>query len=1386
MSEKPSISTSNIEVKPIKPKRIWIKLLWFAIAALILIFIVGAVWIDTASGHRFIAKQINQTQNESGLQFYVEGIEGSIYRNTQIRKLRLKDIEGDFFEANNIDLQWYPFGFLSGRLSIDSLVIEKGKLTKLPLLKDNDDDGPKLPDFDIFMGELNIKSIEIAPAIIGRSDAISVSANADIQSGRARLKLLLTSLSDNDKADLDIDIAPDDDKFKLTANISAPENGFIQTLTGITWADNINVSGRGGWKNWNGVLKASLQDIENIKLDLGARDGDYSVKGYVKAVALPGGLLRNIAKPILNIDIQSRYIDKMIRFDGSANSQNIAMKLDGGYDLSIGGPDALLIDFDLIKPVSIVKNLTGEKVAGRLRIDGALSNMKIEYLVDAETLGLGLVQLESMKALGKGRRLGKIVSLPVDLKASNATGLDPQLLELMRDIDLQTIVKIDGNNLTAQNGKLKTNRITGILDIDANLRERQYDIVLETKLPSYLVQGIGLADIDAKLRFNPAQPSGIKISGFADAKLLRMDNVFLRNLSGGLPSVNAQISLGPDGVFRFSNFTVDAPLLTFIGGGQRNRDKTFLIDGAALHNRYGKAQVDISGNIAKPMVVLNLDSPLNTLGLKNVSLALTPNVAGFAFKSKGNSLLGPFVGDGVLLLPSGQDALARFDRLLVSDTVVSGLIRNSEKGLIGDFDINQGGVNGTIKMRPINDAQRVDARLNIKNARFRGEDQILIRSGSFSLSGYFDGQSSDIDATLQAQGLSSGDLILGRLAANAKIKDGSGMITASLAGTRGSGFDMTSNISVSPDRYIVKARGNYRRRPIQLTRDAVITRDDNIWNLAPTRLRYGDGQLTVSGRYGSNIIELDALIKKLPLELLDLGDSNLGFGGVASGNIQYSNIVNKVRGDAKLNIKGLTRSGLVLSSEPIDAALNMRLDNESLASRAILSREGKNVGRLQAKIDLASGDNILRRVNRGSLFAQGRFDGRADTLWRLTGVELFDLTGDAKIAFDARGSFYNPKIKGAIQTRNARLESSLSGTVITELATNGHFDGSRLRITNMRGNTSGGGSISGTGYFDLTNSNAIGINLDMKAKNALLIDRDDVAARVTGPIAITSNGNGGMISGNLIMNQGRYQLGYANAAEILPNIAVREINLRDDLPISNRNSAPWRLNIAAKAVNRFDVNGLGIDSEWSGDFKIGGRIDSPTIGGRANLVRGDYDFAGRVFKLARGTIIFNQRNPPNPQIDIVAEAAINGVDARIEVRGRSLAPEINFASIPALPQEELLARLLFGTSVLELSAPEAIQLSSAIAGLQSNGGLDPINSIRKAVGLDRLRVVSANAATGRGTGIAVGKFIGRRTFVELVTDGRGYNGGLHYYHLFQPLVNKASMLESVEIISKNY
>src|SRR3546814_17391585 len=87
-----------------------------------------------------------------------------------------------------------------------------------------------------------------------------------------------------------------------------------------------------------------------------------------------------------------------------------------------------------------------------------------------------------------------------------------------------------------------------------------------------------------------------------------------------------------------------------------------------------------------------------------------------------------------------------------------------------------------------------------------------------------------------------------------------------------------------------------------------------------------------------------------------------------------------------------------------------------------------------------------------------------------------------------------------------------------------------------------------------------------------------------------------------------------------------------------------------------------------------------------------------------------------------------------------------------------MSRLLFGTSITNLSAPEALQLAAAVAALQDGGsGINPINALRRAVGLDRLRILPADPQTGQGTSVAAGKYITRRLFAEIITDGQGYS-----------------------------
>ena len=273
-----------------------------------------------------------------------------------------------------------------------------------------------------------------------------------------------------------------------------------------------------------------------------------------------------------------------------------------------------------------------------------------------------------------------------------------------------------------------------------------------------------------------------------------------------------------------------------------------------------------------------------------------------------------------------------------------------------------------------------------------------------------------------------------------------------------------------------------------------------------------------------------------------------------------------------------------------------------------------------------------------------------------------------------------------------------------------------------------------------------------------------------------------MIGGNVKVMRGSFKLGQAAVVEI-PRLNVTEVN-RIDASDESKPRKPWMLDIKANARNRFMVTGLGLDSEWRADLVLKGAADNPAITGRADLIRGGYEFAGKRFDLDRGVVRFMGQSPPDPTLDVVALANVQGLNATMAVTGTGLKPEIHFTSVPALPEDELLSRLLFGTSITNLSAPEALQLAAAVASLRSNGGgaagLNPINIVRRAAGLDRLRILPADTATGQGTSIAAGKYIGRRTYVELITDGQGYSATRVEFQITRWL----SLLSSISTIGQ--
>jgi translocation and assembly module TamB len=400
---------------------------------------------------------------------------------------------------------------------------------------------------------------------------------------------------------------------------------------------------------------------------------------------------------------------------------------------------------------------------------------------------------------------------------------------------------------------------------------------------------------------------------------------------------------------------------------------------------------------------------------------------------------------------------------------------------------------------------------------------------------------------------------------------------------------------------------------------------------------------------------------------------------------------------------------------------------------------------------------LLERLFQAAVVGQLRYAGPAQDLWGLAGITALDVRGPVQVAADLSGTLGDPRVAGRLKAGGGRVEAPLLGAVVSDASLDARFSASRLELLRFAG-SSGQGSISGSGSIDLSWERAFPMDIRLQVKDAAILGRDDLTAAGSGSIRLATDEYGGVVSGNLALSRAEYRVGRTAVADV-PVLPVTEKNSRLIGRRAVQYVAPtrWLYNLAIKADNRLKVTGMGINSEWQADVRLRGAATAPELFGRVQLVRGDYDFAGKRFQLTRGDIRFVGGYPPDPIIAVTAENSGNGFTALLNIDGTAQKPQIKFSSVPALPEDEVLSRVLFGSRVTDLSAPEAIQLAGALASLRGGGGgFNPIGMVSKGLGIDRLRILPADTVTGRRTTVAAGQYLGRNVYVELATDAQGY------------------------------
>ncbi len=1219
--------------------------------------------------------------------------------------------------------------------------------------------------------------------MIGEERKIDLRGKINVRKDRALVRVDST-LGGQDRLFALLDAEPDRDRFDLKADYVAPRGGLLAALAGMKGGARLRIAGKGSWQRWDGALLADQGDARLAALRLGNRAGKLTALGQVWPGDNLSGMARRAAADGISLDVSGTLSKSVWNGRIAALSKALQIVAIGKVDLGDGAFEAMKVQAAMFDPALVGGDIALEKATAVATLDGTLSQLTIDHAISAERLVVSGVAIERPATKGIARHDGSRWILPVDLAASRVVTGEAALDPYLTDARIRGELRIAGSQVSADRLALIVPGIAARAALRGDLERGSFGLAGPIAARGVKLADMGQADAEARavVRFGSGIP--LFATGSLSGRMTRIDNQTLATIAGNNIRLTGSFALGAQMPLLFERAELSASKLSLKASGRRLADGRTSLSGSGRHSEYGTFRIDTTFGADGPRAALLFDDPFPSVGLRHVSVALTPIPEGFRLETRGSTPLGPFNGTLGLFARPGAPVRLEVERMEVWKTAITGGMTIGKDGLNGKLALSGGGISGTVGLAPSGRSQGVAIELNASNARFGGETPVTIASGKIEASGSLARDATTLSGNLFGQGIGYGNLFLGRVSANARLVDGRGQVTASLAGRRGSRFDLQLQGDAAPGRMALIAQGNFAGQRIALPRPAVLTREASGWRLAPTQIVFGKGRAVASGRFGFDELELQLALSQMPLSAADAIIADLGLGGVASGMVEYRHPRGgPPSGSARLQVQGLTRAGLVLVSRPVDASIAATLTGSLFETRAVLRDGGAVRGRVQARISGIPGTGpLISRLRAGSLFAQLRYDGQAEALWRLVAVEAIDLTGPVSLAADASGSLSSPRIAGSLSSSALRLQSAITGTDISGIAVKGRFDGAKLDLDAFSGRAANGGQVAGSGSFDLSGIGVRGPGIDLRlaARGAELVSRPDMAAVVSGPLRIVSDGHTGTIAGRVAIVSARWRLGRAAAAEDVPEIRTIEINRRADVAPDHRIRTAWSYMIDAAGARGIQVRGLGVDSEWSARLRLRGPTNALAIYGQAELVRGGYEFAGRRFEMRRGRIDFDGSSPPNPRLDILAEAQVTGLNARLSIAGTSLRPAITFASTPAMPEEEVLSRLLFGNSITQISAPEALQLGSALAALRSGGGLDPINKLRAAVGLDRLRIVGADAVIGRSTGVAAGKYIGRRLYAEIVTDGRGYSAT----ELEFRVTNWLSLLGSISTIGR--
>jgi translocation and assembly module TamB len=370
----------------------------------------------------------------------------------------------------------------------------------------------------------------------------------------------------------------------------------------------------------------------------------------------------------------------------------------------------------------------------------------------------------------------------------------------------------------------------------------------------------------------------------------------------------------------------------------------------------------------------------------------------------------------------------------------------------------------------------------------------------------------------------------------------------------------------------------------------------------------------------------------------------------------------------------------------------------------------------------------------------------------VTGILSYDLAVNGPPALGS--------VTGSLSTQGARLVLPGAGLSLGDLGATIRLGAGRAQIT-AQGALASGGQVILTGPVSLNGGFPAELTFDLR--DTVLRQRNLYETTASGQVTLTGPlSNGARIGGQITLETVELRIPESLGPTFadLPGLehrgdspAVRQTRIWAGL-IADPDAATgpaiaYPIDLVINAPSRIFVRGRGLDAELGGRLRLTGTTAAIVPQGQFTLERGRFNILGKRLDLSEGLV--SLQGAFDPYLRFIAETEAAGSAIRIGLEGLASAPELTLTSSPELPQDEVLALLLFGRGITEISALQAVQLAGAIRTLSGRGnGLS--EGLRGAIGVDDLDLSTNDAGE---TEARVGKYISDNIYTDVTVNTAG-------------------------------